>query len=71
MIPTFPPTARCLWCRQRRLSTDLCPVCQMCAGCGCAGECDRVALEMELRQELEAALGQQLEVAGKEAEEGP
>jgi len=51
--PTLPPTARCIACRQRRLSTDLCPVCQMCAGCGCSGECDRVALEMQLRQDVE------------------
>lgn len=55
MRPTTPPTARCLSCRQRRLSSDLCPVCQCCSepGCGCSGECDRLAQETELRQEVE------------------
>jgi hypothetical protein len=72
MVPTLPPTARCLSCHQRRLSSDLCPVCQMCAGCGCPEGCLRIEDEDELRAELsEGAAESPCPDVGMDAEVDP
>jgi hypothetical protein len=75
MLPTNPPTARCLSCYQRRLSSDLCPVCQCCSvgGCGCSWECDGLEQEMRVRHDIEeeAAVDRVAEDPGSDAEVEP
>ena len=74
LVPTDPPVARCLSCRRRFLSSDLCPICQAdCVdGCGHSGDCLRLAREERLRVELEEGAAESpWSGVGKDAEVEP